>query len=307
MSKSLIIDELHRNARKNYSRRKTQMRGIYDTLQIDLAEMGMHAKENRNYRYILVAIDIFSKFIWAAAIKSKTATEVTQAMSKILSKLPSIKNIQSDAGTEFFNSHFKNLMQRMKINHYTSFSKTKASICERAIRTLKTKIYKRFHLRGNYKWFDVLSDIVNEYNNSKHRTIRMKPNEVNKENEKHLLRGVYKHTSLLTTNKFKMGDHVRISKYKSVFAKGYLPNWTTEIFTIRKIQDTQPFTYLLRDYQGNDVVGAFYDVELQKVQSPNIYLIEKVLRTKGDKIFVKWLGFDASHNSWVNKNDVSIN
>lgn len=305
MSKSQIIDELHRNARKKYSRRKTIMRGIYETLQIDLAEMGAHAQENKNFKYILVVIDIFSKFVWTAALKNKTSIDVTKAMHDILVKIPPVKNIQSDAGKEFLNSNFQNLMKKFNVNHYTTFSKTKSSICERVIRTLKSKIYKRFHMRGEYKWIDILDDVVNEYNNSKHRTIKMKPREVNKSNEKHLLNTVYQYSSLLSPNKFYLGDHVRISKYKKMFDKGYLPNWTAEIFTIYKLQDTQPITYLLRDYQGNQIAGAFYEPELQKVQHPDVYLFEKILKTKGNKILVKWLGFDSTHNSWIEKNNIS--
>lgn len=306
MSKLQIIDELHRIARKKYSRRKTLMRGINETLQIDLAEMSQHFKENKNFKYILVAIDIFSKFVWTKPLKSKTATEVTNAMHSILSNIPPVKNIQSDAGKEFFNSHFRDLMNKYGINHYTTYSKTKCSICERVIRTLKTKIYKRFHIRGEYKWFDILDDIVHEYNNTKHRTIKMKPSEVTKKNEAQLLNTVYKYTHIMTDKKFKLGDHVRISKYKKVFDKGYLPNWTTEIFTIYKINETNPVTYLLKDYNNVEIAGAFYEPELQKVRHPDVYLVEKILKSSGNKVYVKWLGFDSTHNSWVNKSSIQV-
>lgn len=303
MSKEQVIHELHRNVRKTFPRRKTIVYGLHDTLQIDLADMQLYAKENKNFRYILVAIDIFSKFVYTFPLKNKTSVEVANAMQKILLLSSSIpRNIQSDAGKEFLNSQFKNLMNKYNINHYTTYSKTKSAICERVIRTIKAKIYKRFHLRGKYVWYDILNDVVNEYNNTKHRTIKMKPSDVSEKNEKHLLDTVYKYTSYLSTNKFKIDDRVRISKYKSVFDKGYLPNWTTEIFIIYKIQYTQPKTYLLRDYQNNEIAGAFYGHELQKVQYPNLYLIEKILKTDGNRVFVKWLGFDSSHNSWINKN-----
>ena len=104
--------------------------------------------------------------------------------------------------------------------------------------------------------------------------------------------------------KFKVGEKVRISKFKHVFEKGYTPNWTTEIFTINKIRNTVPFTYMLKDYRNDTIVGSFYEQELLKVQNPDVCLIEKVMKRNGNKIFVKWLGFDNSHNSWINKSDL---
>lgn len=104
--------------------------------------------------------------------------------------------------------------------------------------------------------------------------------------------------------KFKINDFVRISKYKHVFAKGYTPNWTTEIFKIKRVQQTNPVTYLLIDLEGCDIKGSVYAEELQLVKDPNLYLVEKILRQKSDKVFVKWLGLDASQNSWIDKNDI---
>lgn len=104
--------------------------------------------------------------------------------------------------------------------------------------------------------------------------------------------------------KFKLDDYVRISKLRGTFDKSYQPNWSTEIFKIRKIQYTNPTTYLLRDMNNKNILGGFYSEQLEKVKYPDVYLVEKVLRKSGDKIFVKWLGFDNKHNSWINKNDV---
>ena len=103
--------------------------------------------------------------------------------------------------------------------------------------------------------------------------------------------------------KFKVSDSVRVSKYKTIF-EDYTPNWTTEEFTIVKMQRTNPVTYLFEDYRGKSVAGAFYEHELHRATHPDVYLVEKVLRRKGDKVYVKWLGFDGSHNSWIHKNNV---
>ena len=145
----------------------------------------------------------------------------------------------------------------------------------------------------------MLEQVTNTYNNSKHRTIGMKPNDVNKNNEEMLLKSAYSHLKIVGKQKFKVGDIVRISKSKHVFEKGYVPNWTTELFKVLKVQITNPTTYLLEDLQGHPISGGFYEYELQKTKQPDVFLIEKILRKKGKKMYVKWLGFDSSHNSWV--------
>lgn len=281
------------------------MVGIADTYQIDLVEMIPHAKENRNFKYILTVIDIFSKYAWAVPIKSKTGKDVTTAMSTILNAGNVPKNIHSDMGKEFYNTHFRALMHRHKINHYSTFSTMKAAIVERFNRTLKTRMWKEMHYNGTYKWITILPDIVHAYNHSEHRTIKMRPSDVNKRNEKSLLHTVYLYKNELPLkNNFNVGDHVRISKYKNAFEKGYEPQWTTEIFSISKIQRTHPITYFLKDYQGNEIKGAFYEMELQKVLHPDFYLIEKILKKRNNQIYVKWLGFDSSHNSWIDQNNI---
>lgn len=304
MSKIQVVNELHRSARKNFERRKTLMIGIGDTYQIDLMDLNQHAKENKNYKYILTVVDIFSKYAWAIALKTKTGKEVTDAMKSILIGGNVPKNIHSDQGTEFYNSQFQKLMQEYHINHYSTFSVKKAAMCERLIRTLKQKLWKQMHFRGSYNWIDLIDGVVQDYNNTKHHTIKMKPKDVRKKHEKPLLKTVYKYKNKMKPLKFQTGQFVRISKYKSAFDKSYTPNWSAEVFKIRKVQRTQPVTYLLKDYQQNEIKGAFYTEELQKVFFPDVYLIEKIIKERGNKYYVKWLGFDSSHNSWVNKDSV---
>lgn len=304
-SKKQVVKELFQNARKNFTRRKTEMVGINDTYQIDLVEMIPYAKQNRNFKYILTVIDIFSKYAWAIPIKSKTGKVVTHAMKSILDSGNIPKNIHSDMGKEFYNKEFKALLNNHEINLYSTFSIKKAAIVERFNRTLKSKMWQQLHYNGSYKWIDMLDDLIYTYNHTKHRTIKMMPSDVNKHNEKLLLNSVYMYRNVLPlTTKFKIGDFVRISKYKNLFEKGYEPQWTTEVFSISKIQYTDPITYLLSDYRNNEIKGAFYDLELQKVKYPNIYLINKIIKRRGNQIFVKWLGFDDTHNSWVNCNNI---
>lgn len=306
MSKLQIVKELHRPARKRIQRRRVQMRGIGDTYQIDLVEMIPYARENRQHKYILTIIDIFSKYAWALPVKNKTSACIVNIMRKFLSTQRVPRNIHSDMGKEFYNMQFQQLMSQYNINHYSTYTSMKASIVERFNRTLKNKMWQKFHMQGTHKWLAILPKLLRVYNDTKHRTIHMKPVDVSEQDEKRLLQTVYKYVTTFdkSHDKFKINDYVRISKFKSLFEKGYMPNWTTEIFQISKIQYTQPITYLLKDLENNEIKGAFYAEELQKTANPHTYLIEKIIRRgHGDRLYVKWLGFDSSHNSWINKKD----
>ena len=103
--------------------------------------------------------------------------------------------------------------------------------------------------------------------------------------------------------KFKVGDHVRISKYKNIFAKGYTPNWSEEVFVIKKVKNTVPWTYVINDLNGEEIIGTFYEKELQKTNQKE-FRIEKVIKRKGDKLYVKWKGYNNSFNSWIDKKDL---
>lgn len=259
MSKLQVVNELYRSARKNFKRRSYVMRGVDDTFQADLIEMIPYAKENKNHKYILLVIDTFSKFIWVRPLKNKTGLDTTKAMKSIYEKSKRIpKCLQTDMGKEFYNSHFKRLMNHHNINHYSSYSLLKASIAERANRTILTKLWKEFAMQGNHKWLNTLQKIVAQYTHTKHRTIKQSPASINKENENKILSTVYKKNRTLTLvskNKFKLNDIVRISRYKSVFDKSYLMNWSMELFHIDRILSTEPTTYLLKDMNGQPISG----------------------------------------------------
>jgi predicted HNH restriction endonuclease len=172
---------------------------------------------------------------------------------------------------------------------------------------LKEKLWRLFSLNGKYKWVNLIDDVVREYNNTEHSTIKLKPSKVTKKNEKFILQNVYlKKTQNVFKKvpKFKIGEFVRISKYKKMFEKGYTPNYSFEIFKVINVNKKYPHTYLLEDYQNNKIAGQFYTEELQKVKHPNTYLVEKVLKQKGNKSYVKYLGFSSDHNEWINTSNI---
>lgn len=307
MSKIQIVKELHRPVRKNFERRRTIMRGIGETLQADLVEMIPYANQNQNFKYILTVIDIFSKMAYVRPVKNKSGVEVTSAMESIIRSIGiPTRNLHVDNGREFYNVSMQRMLQKYNINMYSTYSTKKAAIVERFNRTLKNKMWKQFSLQGSYEWINILQSIVDNYNHTRHRTIKMEPASVNYENEQNLLDSVYNYKinyPAAEKNKFKIGDPVRLSKYKYVFDKGYTPNWTTEVFRIKKIQYTNPITYIINDYQDKIVKGSVYEDELQFVKYPNHFLVEKIIKRQGNRLYVKWLGFSNDSNSWINKDD----
>ena len=176
---------------------------------------------------------------------------------------------------------------------YSIHNEGKSVVAERFIRTLKNKIYKYMTSISKNVCINKLDYIVNEYNNTYHTTIKMKPIDV-KDN-------TYINTDKEINNKdpkFKVGNHVRISKYKNIFAKSYTPNWSEEEFVIKKVKNTVPWTYVINDLNGEEIIGTFYEKELQK-NNQEEFRIEKVIKRKGDKIYAKWKGYDNAFNSWI--------
>ena len=191
------------------------------------------------------------------------------------------KKIWVDKGSEFYNSSFKKWLKDNDIETYSIHNEGKSVAAERFIRTLKTKIYKYITSISKNVYIDKLDDIINEYNNTYHRTIKMKPIDV-KDNTY----VDFKKEANDRDPKFKVGNRVRISKYKNIFAKGYKPNWSEEIFVIKKVKNTVPWTYVINFLNGEEITGTFHEKELQKTNQKE-FRIEKVIKRKGDKWKVK--------------------
>ncbi len=191
---------------------------------------------------------------------------------------------------------------------FTTHNETKASVVERFNRTLKTKMWKYFTAKNTYAYVAVLPKLVSAYNRSFHRSIKRTPNSVTPANSEVVWHTLYdtpnEEPSIAITFKFNLGDTVRISMAARTFSKGYLPNWTTELFTISDRIPRNPPVYKLTDYDGEELKGTFYEQELQKVdKKDDLYEVEKVLRTRKRRgvteYFVKWFGYPEKFNSWM--------
>ena len=186
---------------------------------------------------------------------------------------------------------------------YLMHNEGKSVVAKRFIKTLMTKMYKYMASISKNVYINKLDDIVNEYNNIYHRTIKMKPVDV-KDNT--YIDSMELHSVELHFNKdpkFKAGDHVRISKYKNIFSKGYTPNWSDKLFVIKEVKNTATWTYVINDLNGHEITGTFYEKELQKTYQQE-FRTEKIIKRKGDQLYVKWKGYDNSLNSWIDKKDL---
>ena len=235
-------------------------------------------------------------------LKDKKSVNIVNAFQNILDDSKRKPNkILVDKGSEFYNRSMKSWLEKNDIEMYSTHNEGKSVVAERFIRTLKTKIYKYMTSISKNVYIDKLNDTVNKYNNTYHRTIKMKPEDV-------------KHNAYIDFGKevndkdpkFKVGDHVRISKYKNIFAKGYTPNWSEKVFVIKIAKNTVPWTYVISDLNGEKIIGTFYEKGLQ-ITNRKEFRIQKVIKKKGDKLYVKWKGYDNSFISWIDKKDDELN
>ena len=291
-----LANELHKPIIKKLKKRKVYSSNKDNIWSVDLADMQLLSKYNKGIKYLLCAIDLFSKYAFVILLKNKKGVSIVEAFQKILDKSKRKPNkIWLDQGSEFYNHNFKKWLTNNDISMCSTYNEEKSVVAERFIKTLKNKLYKHMTAVSKNVYYDVLDDIVKKYNNTWHSTIKMKPKDVKSNNFVEKVE-----ESNEKDPKFKVGDHVRTSKYKNIFAKGYTPNWTEEVFIVNKVKNTVPWTYEINDLNGEKIKGSFYEKELQKINQKE-FRIEKVIKRKGDKLYVKWKGYGNSFNSWINK------
>ena len=259
-SSSLIFaDELHKPVIKKFNKGKIYSQFKDNIWGVDLADMQSLSRKNKGIKYILCAIDLYSKCAFVIPLKDKKGISIVNAFDKIIKQSNRKPNkIWVDQGSEFYNHVFKKWLSGNDVIMYSTFNEGKSVVAERFIRTLKNKLDKHMTASGKNVYYDVLDDVVNKYNNTKHSTIKMKPIDVG--DNKRVNIDEHKEKD----SRFKVGERVRISKFKKIFAKGSTPNWSKEIFIVDKINDTVPYTYNIKDLNDEEIIGSFYDKESQK-------------------------------------------
>ena len=295
-----LAEELHKPVIRHFPKRKVEVTGIDKIWAADLVDMQSFSKHNDGVKYLLCVVDVFSKYGWIVPLKDKSGKSVSAALIKIFGEGRKPEKLWVDKGKEFYNKEVKTIVEL-----YSTENEEKSCIVERWNRTMKEKMFKYFSANSTYRYIDVLDDMVRKYNNTKHSSIKMTPTAASdKQNEGRVflnLLGIKQHVNLVP--KFSIGEKVRITKKKSTFEKGYTPRWTEEIFIISKVQYTDPITYKITDTNGEEIQGTFYEKELQKT-TQEIFRIEKVIRKRGNKVLVKWMGYPKEFNSWIDSSDM---
>ena len=300
---------LHRPARRNFPRNQTNVFYIDEVWQMDLVELRGLGRYNRGMKYILVGIDVFSKYAFAEAMPDKAGPTVLQAFKTILKKSgrrPS--KIHTDLGKEFIQKPFQQYLKSLGIRFFSTFSETKASVVERFNRTLKERMFEYFSDKNTYNYVDVLDRIIDGYNRTPHRSIGYnRPVDVTPATQLKIWKKYHKPKRLQEGYKFKfkVGDAVRISRDKGVFGKGYEDTFSEEYFIVTQRLMRMPPAYRIKDLMDEEIKGVFYEYQLQKINPPEYFVVEKVLQKRGNRYLVKWRGFPSKFNQWVNKEDVA--
>jgi len=259
---------LHQPRRLNFPRRTIFVPGMHVQYAADLKDIQSESGYNNKKRFILALIDCFSKKAWLEAIPNKTAIVVKNAFDRIFKRTGGIpRKITVDSGTEFKNSILKEYLTKKGITLFSVTSEIKASIIERFLRTIFSKIQRYLTHNKTRKFVDKLQYFENLYNNSYHRSIRMSPNQVTLANQDQVYENLYGNLKLVDYKppRFKIGDSVLVARRKTVFEKGYKQNYLKEIFKITKTIHTIPRVYTVEDKSGRPVRETFYEEQLQKV------------------------------------------
>ena len=302
-----LSNELNKPVINKFERKKVIVNHIDEIHSCDLVDMQKYSRVNKGYKYIFTNIDIFSKYAYAFPLKTKTIKEIKSCFQKIFNERKP-KYIWSDQESAFFSKEMLQFFEDNNVKIYHTHSHLKAVIIERFNKSLRELMMKSFVKNNNTVWYTILPNLINIYNNRYHQTIKMKPKNVNKLNEKHIKNTVYNYDITNKKPKFKVNDLVRISlKRRALFDKptGNI-KWSEQIYKIYKINKSNVITYQLKDMNNEIIKGQFYTKELQLTKNTTgEYIIEKMLKTNKNKIFVKWRGYDNSFNSWINKNTVT--
>lgn len=323
---------LHKYRRVRFKRLRVVPTNFMSDVQADLADMQKIADANDNFRYIIVAVDVLSRRIFAAPTKSKGSSHMIAAFKRLFRQMPVLpRRIFTDKGLEFVAGDVKTFLQKqMLVEHLVAQSPdVKAAVAERFVRTLKSRLYKYFTANNTTRWIEVLPKICDAINRTKSRATGLRPNDVNFSNATELINRLYApqlvqqtqsiRNNAMTDTKtpvvgtFREGDTVRIAKEKTIFEKSYLPNYTQKEFKIKTINSARrPVNYWLTNEDNQPIKGRFYGVELSRTK-PNLstekrLIIEKVLKTRKRRglveYYVKWKGLAEQESSWITAADI---
>lgn len=317
---------LYKPIRKTFPRSKVIVNTIDSMWDGDLADVSNIASHNDGYKFLLVLIDIFSRYLFIVPLKNKHHQNIVDGLKLVFQKRRKPNTLRTDKGSEFKNRWVKAFLKKEGIHAIYTQNETKANYAERVIRTMKNLMYRYFMKNRTYRFINILQDLVKSYNKRPHRSLGGNaPANVNKENADEIrLESYLSGKTKLDVNqsktlgrskekkrakpffKFKIGDDVRLSQLKHPFQRDYQQKWTEEFFKVNeRYKRGQIPVYKLKDLAGDPIEGTFYESELQKViKSEDVsYRVEKILKRrrhgKTQEVYVKWEGWPKKFNSWI--------
>ena len=258
-----------RISKKKFPRRKVIARFPFEIFMGDLIEYPAYKHTNNGYCYILILVDCFTKMAYAAPMKKKDKEWTSDAFESILKTFDEYPiNLVTDGGLEFFNSSVRKVFDTYGINHYKTPTRTrwKASMAERLIRTLKSRLEKYFKAKKTRRWIDVLDQLVENYNSVPHSSHGLPPQDVDSDNREYVYKQLYPDKDLTVVCKLKIGDRVRKIREKTEFEKGYTENWSEEIYIIADKRQSQTVCwYKIKSLDGKLLPGIWYYYQLNLV------------------------------------------
>lgn len=315
---------LHKPINRRFPRLRYDVSNIFDLWELDLMQLTSIKEHNDGYNYLLVAIDVLSKFAFVEPLREKTASSVAAAFKKILDRAKQTPIlVQTDRGKEFVGSSFQALLKKYDIRFRVARNPDiKAAVVERLNRTIRERMWRYFTRNNTKRYIDIVQKLIHAYNHTVHSSTKMRPCDVTYYNAAEVRENLAKRSSQQTINKrkgkrleakYKVGDYVRISRTKNTFERGYEKNFSEEIFKVVKVSSRQnTFTYVIQDLNDELIDGFFYDEELALVGkervTSDVFEIERVLETKGrgknKRVLVKWKGWPDKFNSWIDASEL---
>ena len=301
-----LSNELNKPTINKFPRQKVIVNYINEIHSTDLVDMTQYSKINKGYKYIFTNIDVFSKIAYGFPLKSKKIQDIKPCFQKIFEKNKP-KYIWSDKEPAFLSKEMQDFLKDNNVKIYHTNNHLKAVVIERFNRSLRELMMKEFTKNNNTIWYNILPKLIKIYNNRYHSTIKMKPIDVNKSNEKYIKENIYTYDKTSKIPKFKINNLVRISlKGRDLFDKPSANiKWSEELFKIHSINKSNVITYKIKDLNDEIIKGQFYEKELQKTKNTSgVYIIEKIIRKNKNKYLVKWRNYSDDFNSWIDKDDI---
>ena len=309
-----------RHVRRTFERNRMTVAGLDSIWDADLIDLQKLSKVNGGVKYLLLVIDIFSRYVWIRPLKSKEGLELYSAFNSIFDTGRKPSSLRTDGGREFSNRVVSKVYKEYNVHHYTTHNDLQANYAERAIKTIKSRLWRYMRHKKSSKYKDIVQDVVNSYNATIHRSLGRAPNEITPENadesrwDQYLLKekNSPKLVKSLIKFRFKIGTHVRIPHERNAFRRAYSEQWTPEVFVIfRRFRREGIPVYKVTDLDGDPLEGTFYQDELQQIMF-NVdaeFRIEKVLKRRkrrghAAEIYVKWQSWPSKYNQWIPASEI---